>query len=307
MKKINIILVISLAVLAFFISCNKEPDLRMPNYDDMIVDAVAFVAPDAQFNLNFLPEDAAIFEGGFTVTIPYNNVVSVDVKCAYILSGEVKEVGTLTNVSTFPSYIGINMNDILGMFSALNSPNDITEGMAFRFYGWVNTLDGDVYEMFLNDGRVNASPDIQTLPGASISTLYKTLCNLVIEDFTGAFNCYEEGYGDYPVNFTVDPTFENRIYNDNYWDWAASGSLIYYNFSGDIYQTIDIPNQVFTYGDGTVGSVEGYGEYDACTGTFWTQTDAEYGGGIYATYHEFSSLGTKTFTYYKGRKADLMK
>lgn len=307
MKKINIILVISLAVLAFFNSCNKEPDLRMPNYDDMIVDAVAFVTPDAQFNQNFIPNQAADFQGGFTVTIPYDNVASVDIKCIYASFGVVQEIGTFANVTTFPTSFTIDENDLISLFTSITSVNDFDAGMLFRFYGSVITKDGTVYDMYQDDGRVNASPDIQTMPGASMSAFYATLCAFDIADFTGAYNCYEEGYGDYNVNFTIDPNEPNRILNDNYWDWAAPGEVVYYIFSGDVNQTIDIPNQPFTYGDGTVGSVEGSGTYDACTRTFITNTIAEYGGTGYATYHEFSPAGTKTVIRKLGNKADLMK
>ena len=307
MKNKNIIIIITLAVLAFFNACDKEPDLRMPNVDDMITDAVAYVTPNPDFPLDFLPGDAANFEGGFTIDIPYENVASVDVNCFYYNGLDIMEIGNLSSVSSFPSELTIDINDVLGMFSTLGTTNDIMAGMSFLFYANVHTLDGGFYQMYLDDGRVNVSPDIQTQPGASMNTWYKTLCDLVVQNFLGAVDCYEEGYGTYPVNFTQDPVDSLRIYNDNFWDWAAPGSLIYYDFSGDIDQMVDVPFQAFTFGDGTVGSVEGSGKYDACTGTFWTNTDVEYGGGIYGTYHEFTPSGSKSFVYYKGKKADLMK
>ncbi len=118
-------------------------------------------------------------------------------------------------------------------------------------------------------------------------------CELDINVFVGAFDCDEEGYGVYPCNFTLDGTVSNRILNDNFWDWAAAGEVIYYDFDGTINQQIDIPQQAFEFGDGTVGSVEGSGTYSTCDSTFVCDYDVEYGGTIYPTHHEFSPSGSK--------------
>lgn len=122
----------------------------------------------------------------------------------------------------------------------------------------------------------------------SVEVSIEPFCVLDINKFTGAFDCDEEGYGVYPVNFTLDPDVQNRIINDNFWDWPADGEVIYYDLSGDIDQIVTVPKQTFTFGDGTVGWVEGSGVYDGCAGTMVVDYDVEYGGEVNATHHEFS-------------------
>jgi hypothetical protein len=113
-------------------------------------------------------------------------------------------------------------------------------------------------------------------------------CVLSINLFTGAFLCNEAGYGEYPVNLTADPAVQNRILNDNFWDYAAEGEVIYYDLSGDLNQIVTVPSQSFTFGDGTVGSVEGSGVYDSCNRTMTVSYSVEYGGDVYDTDHVFS-------------------
>ncbi|MFW6290150.1 MAG: hypothetical protein ACOC0R_04200 [Mariniphaga sp.] len=121
----------------------------------------------------------------------------------------------------------------------------------------------------------------------TVEVSIEPFCALSIDLFTGAFICNEEGYGEYPVTFTTDPEVQNRILNSNFWDWPAEGEVIYYDLSGDIDQIVTVPKQSFTFGDGTVGSVEGSGVYDSCTRTMTVDYSVEYGGDVSATHHEF--------------------
>lgn len=91
-------------------------------------------------------------------------------------------------------------------------------------------------------------------------------------DYTGTFTCNEPGYGDYPVNLSVDPEDNQKIWSDNFWDAGAS---VYYEFSGDFDQSIEMPEQEFTSGE--LYTVSGSGKYDGITKTFFVDyvvTDA---------------------------------
>ena len=59
-------------------------------------------------------------------------------------------------------------------------------------------------------------------PDKVIEVTVKAFCALDINNFIGAFDCDEAGYGVYPVNFTKHPTLANTIVNDNFWDFAGS-------------------------------------------------------------------------------------
>ena len=89
-------------------------------------------------------------------------------------------------------------------------------------------------------------------------------CTFNINNFIGAYDCDEAGYEVYSVNFTKDPVLTNTILNDNFWDFAAPGSVVKYTLSGDFLETVTVANQPFTFFDGTVGWVEGSGTYNSC-------------------------------------------
>jgi len=131
-------------------------------------------------------------------------------------------------------------------------------------------------------------------------------CALDINNFVGAFDCDEEGYGVYTANLTKHPTLTNTIQNDNFWDFAAPGSYVNYTFSGDFLETVTVPKQDFTYGDGVVGWVEGSGKYDGCAHTFVVDYVNEYDGDEYETHHEFAP-GSKGVMTIKKRNSSTVK
>jgi hypothetical protein len=81
-----------------------------------------------------------------------------------------------------------------------------------------------------------------------------------VEDFLGAYDCLEPGYGTYTTTFTlVSP---GVIENDNFWD---SGAAIQYVF--DVCGNVTIPAQSFVLG-GTTYTVTGAGTFDPATTEF---------------------------------------
>ena len=123
---------------------------------------------------------------------------------------------------------------------------------------------------------------------ADITLMKKPECPFDIATFLGGYSCDETGYGVYSVSFFADPDVENRIHNTNYWDFAAPGATVYYDLNPDD-GTITVPDQPFTYGDDSEGSVrgDGLGTFDPCTGDMWINTIAVYGGADYPTEHHF--------------------
>lgn len=121
---------------------------------------------------------------------------------------------------------------------------------------------------------------------ADITIRKKPECPFDITTFLGGYSCDEAGYGVYSCSFSKDPTVENRILNNNYWDWPAEGETVYYDLDPAT-NTLVVPDQPFTYGDGSEGSVSGTGTFDPCTGEMWVTTDAIYGGSSNPTEHYF--------------------
>jgi hypothetical protein len=126
-------------------------------------------------------------------------------------------------------------------------------------------------------------------PDKVIEVSVNAFCAFDINNFIGAFDCDEAGYGVYPVNFTKHPALANTIVNDNFWDWAAPGAVIYYTLSGNFLETVTVPKQDYEFGDGYVGWVEGSGKYDGCAHTMVVDYIVFYDGDEYDTHHEFSA------------------
>jgi hypothetical protein len=126
-------------------------------------------------------------------------------------------------------------------------------------------------------------------PDKVVEIAVKSFCALDIDNFIGAYDCDEAGYGIYPVNFTLHPTMANTIVNDNFWDWPGLGEVVYYTLSGDFLEKVTVPNQDFVFGDGFAGWVEGSGTYDGCAHTMIVDYTVFYDGDEYATHHEFSA------------------
>ena len=130
-----------------------------------------------------------------------------------------------------------------------------------------------------------------TSPEKVVKVKVASYCPFDINAFTGAFSCDEAGYGIYTVSFTLHPTLANTIVNDNFWDWAAPGAVIYYTLSGDFLEEVTVPKQDFEFGDGYIGWVEGSGTYDGCANTMTVDYTVYYDGDEYETYHEFTPAG----------------
>jgi len=112
-------------------------------------------------------------------------------------------------------------------------------------------------------------------------------CVFDINNFIGEFDCDEAGYGVYPVNFTKDPVLANTIVNNNFWDFAAPGSVVKYTLTGDFLEKITVAHQSFTFNDGTVGWVEGSGTYNGCAKTMILDYTVFY-DDEYEVHHEFA-------------------
>lgn len=136
-----------------------------------------------------------------------------------------------------------------------------------------------------------------TVSSPKVLAVYvEPFCILDLNTYIGSFSCDETGYGIYNVNFTKHPTLANSIVNDNFWDFAGPGSVVYYTLSGDFLEEVTVPKQDFEFGDGYVGWVEGSGTYDGCNHTMTMVYTVFYEGDEYTIYHDFAPA-TKGTTY----------
>lgn len=131
-------------------------------------------------------------------------------------------------------------------------------------------------------------------------------CTFDINNFIGAFDCDEAGYEVYSVNFTKDPVLTNTILNDNFWDFAAPGSVVKYTLTGDFLEEVTVTNQPFTFFDGTVGWVEGSGTYNSCENSMTVDYTIFY-DDEYEIHHVFTPAIKGTFKVVQKKGAGKMR
>ncbi len=270
---INIFLVVIVGSLLFATSCFKAED---PLYNTAATGGTSFLQFSAINSTTAMtPADADAFAIPFGIKILGAPAASDMTVKLTLLTGTTV---TTSQVSLSSTSVLIKAGTVQGNIFLNVDPN------AFD-------LSPDTLRLKLGIDPASGTP--AEFGGTSTFNFVYNVCPYDILDFLGGFICNEEGYGEYNVSFTLDPEVENRIHNSNFWDWAGPGETVYYDFSGDENQIITIPDQPFIYGDGTVGSVDGTGTYDACTGKFSCDYTAWYGGDGYATHHDFYRGGKK--------------
>lgn len=268
MKNITrILLGISLGLM-IFVSCKDTTEVLYNTPDTGAESYLQFTAVNPVFAMT--PADTLPFDFVLGIKV-LGNAPASDLNVAF------EVVNSTVNLDTQVVVGATNLTILANTFSA-------TTTITIDPTKFVLAPDTLHLNLKISAGSVAGAPYGSE---ADLQFVYN-VCPFDITDFLGGFNCYEEGYGDYDVLFSLDADVANRIHNSNYWDWAGPGETVYYDFSGDENQLIDVPFQPFTYGDGTEGSVEGYGNYDACSNQFQTWTDAGYGGSFYPTYHLFT-------------------
>lgn len=133
-------------------------------------------------------------------------------------------------------------------------------------------------------------------------------CSFNINNFIGPFDCDEAGYGVYSVNFTKHATLANTIVNDNFWDFAAPGSVLNYTLSGNFNEVVTVSRQTFTFGDDEVGWVEGNGTYSGCEHTMIVDYLVNYLGDVYEVHQELSPAKKGTInTVIRKKSAEYFK
>jgi hypothetical protein len=291
MKNLNIFLIIVLVGVLCISGCKKDPDLRIPDLKKGIVPFLQLGAGTTSL-IDYNNQQA--FTGAIVVDVYWKTDLpkSMDLVVAY--NNNPYQVGVVqANITVFPTTVNFTFQNILDALGIIDTT--LVTSDKFDFYANVTYPDGTV-QHGIDTLYQPYSPDVQNYPGGCLTLRYGFFCPLNINDFVGPYNCDEAGYGVYAVNFTLDTLQANTILNDNFWDWAAPGAIVYYVLSGDLDQIVTVPDQPFTFGDGTVGSVSGSGTYDGCLGTMIVDYDVNYGGDIYPTHHVFTPAGKSTYT-----------
>ena len=286
MKNIIKILIVLIAGVFIISSCEKEAEDMFHSPNNNATTYLQFTDLNKVFAMT--PADTLAFDYMFGVK----------------LIGNTQASNLNVNIEIVSNTVNLDSQVVISTTTLVIPAN--------TYWGTVTlTIDPTKFELSPDTLKLNLKIVDGTLPIANIGgtsnfNFIYNVCPFDILDFLGGFICNEVGYMEYSVNFSLDADVENRIYNSNFWDWAADGATLYYDFSGDANQMITIPDQPFIFGDGTEGTVDGTGTYDACTGTFSCDYNVWYGGSNYPTHHDFYRSSKKSATIITKTKAEIM-
>lgn len=168
MKKNKIIFAIFTSII-LLIACEKDGGESQIGYSSN--GAVPNIQKnsnlDSFIDLTKINNDSEI-SLGFSVDKAIGEINSMDIIGFYIKAdGTIYKATLVDNVTTFPTNITINKNDLLNAFAELNSKEDFALGDQLKITAELTLKDGTVQKILNNDGTNNFSSNVAT------SNLYK--------------------------------------------------------------------------------------------------------------------------------------
>jgi hypothetical protein len=298
MRKISLYITVIIGVLLLN-NCKKDPDLRMPDMKKGVTPSLSW---SGSSTIDYNNQSA--FEGSIEVDLYFKTDKPQSMDLIVVYNDDTENAAMLrSNITTFPTIVNFDLDTLLALLPQIDTLN-----LKDKFNFYVNiTLEDGTYIGALDTLYTQSSPDVNNYPDNYVDLSLGFFCPLNIDDFTGAYDCDESGYGVYSISFTLDPVVVNRIHNDNFWDWAGPGQTLYYDLSGDNDQIVTVPEQPFVYGDGSEGKVSGTGTYDGCSGTMIVDYKVTYDGSVYDTHHEFAPAAKKSASFILKSKSERFK
>ncbi len=222
---------------------------------------------------------------GVTIDIGLGEVKSMDIIGLYTKDG-VTEKGILkSNVTTFPTELHVNANDLINAFSTLNSNSDFDILDRFEISADVTLINGTVLKLYNNDGTTLYGADIANSELFKVKQTYDPACPL--EDaslFDGNYIVIEDTWQDYDIG-TVIPvsynagTFTFKILNTvNPYINNPTTSYILVTVDPTDNSVVAKSNEDFDYNPG-YGPTTGTGTVSSCSGDIsLTLAFGPYGG-----------------------------
>lgn len=266
MKKILIFSI--LAVLIFAVSCEKDPDLRMPECVPAVTPLITFTAnSDAYIN----SKDVANYKTEIKVDVYFKSdkPKSMSLYVKYV-HDTVSSTGLLKdNITSFPTVVSYTMNDLIKVLPSIISIDSIKPGDTFTYGVDVTNEDGSVTR-WDDSLYISSSPDVNNYPGSSIVASVDVLCPFNINDFVGQYDL-SDGYPEDAcvVTVSVDPEVANGlIISDVYTGTGTSDDGVIKIVINPQTYKVSVPAQaafisdLWGYGPGSIG--EGTGKINTC-------------------------------------------
>jgi hypothetical protein len=287
-NKLKILTILAIGIL-LFPTCQKDPDLRMP---DLQTGIIPLIEKDATKDLNLSFLDLAGFNATVKVDLYYADKPK-SMNLMVSMNDDAENTAVVkSNINSFPTSVDVTTANLVDILPGLDSINQLQLGDYFRFYVDVTLEDGTVING--SDTLYAAySADILSLPGASLDVVYTVVCPLDPAMTVGSYHVISlDWVAEGDVTITADLEDPNTVYVAGL---AAIEGLV--EDQGPLVMHLD-PLTYEVIADRTViatdywgytnGAFGGSGTYNTCTGGYVMKYEISVDEG---------SFGEYTFTF----------
>jgi hypothetical protein len=284
-NKIKILLIVVLGSF-FFTTCQKTPNLPMPELKTAVIPKLVKDAEKDQ-TINFFNLPA--FKGSFTVDTYYaDKPQSMEIWVAF--DGNLTKKALVQNITSFPTTIDVTISSLVSLLSAYVKQADIISGDYFKFYTVITLNDGTIVSS-MDPAYKQFYSSVPNLPGAAVDLTYTVVCPLNLTDFVGDYTMDDGSPSDLCViTVSLDPANANGLIINNFYGGTGTGPLHPVKISVNrATYGISVPSpQVFAdwlwstgYKNATLSNLQG--TLDACTKDFSFKADLTVSAGSFGT------------------------
>ena len=293
MKKIKYFIVL-IVVSLFIFSCENDGGTSVI---DLKTGAVPNVEKSSSLNgfFNLIALEAGNdVEVGYSIEIAQGNVSSADAVAFYFSGSNVYgPVNIESGITSFPYTGTVNQNDLVSLFSELNSTTDILLADKLMITSKLYLNDGSSINLFNDDGTRNYGSDVHTSGQYSTNVTFPVSCP---SDLGGTYNVISNGVSTdgAPVNNPLVNFPYIVVVTDNgggsytisdgvagvYIDWY-SGYGYTFETEGNFTDVCNTLNGEWTEAFGCTVTLTGTANGDGTLNIHWDNCFGDYADAVY--------------------------
>ncbi len=292
MKKL-IYIIITLVIGTILNSCDKEPDIRMPELQDAVAPYMK-LTDNSSIYIDLY--DLAGFNLEAVVNILFDDPFQ-KLTVVVVFDGDFENQYVLTdNITSVPQTVSYSLDDIIAAIPALNAASEIVEGNQFNFFVNATMEDGSKLHGYTDNGDLAYSSSmVNTLAGlkggATFDISVPVPCPASINDWPGTYDCFDLDYAseNTTAEIFLDTEVENglKVYGmySNYSEPDTFRIVLNpANFTVS-FESQTISQDLWGYGPATADA--GGGTYNTCDFSITYGLDVCVSLGCFSTFHVY--------------------
>ncbi len=274
MKKL--IYIIFVLIIGLLTTCNKEPDLRMPDVQDA---TSAYLKATENSSISIDLYDLAGFTFEATVDILFDDPFQ-KLAVVVVFDGDFASQYVLTdNITSVPQTVSYSIDDIVAAVDELDAATDIVAGDEFVFFVNTTLEDGSLLPGYTDNGDIAFSSTLANaltgLKGATFDISIPVPCPFSIDDWPGTYDFFDVLYPseNTTCEITLDTEVENGLIVDGIWGLSVGAvpfKIVLHPADFSVsHEEQQIGQDMWGNGPGTASSSaeKGAGTFNTCTFT----------------------------------------